>query len=96
MLDMIWLNYRNSSDTSKWVYYRVTSEGGKLDDAVSVCRVEWPTFKDIDRIWDEKAAVITTPGVTGYTTAYEQTCAIMKNRWDVDHENSLVIGVLAR
>ncbi|MGA2083954.1 MAG: hypothetical protein ABSG60_00360 [Terracidiphilus sp.] len=96
VIDSIYLNRRNSGETKDWVYYRITSEGGKDRDPVTVCRVEWPTFKDIDKIWDENAAIVTTPGVTGYIPAYEQTCALMKNRWDVDHETSALIGFLSR
>jgi hypothetical protein len=76
------------------VYYRVRSEGGQLRDAVTVCRVEWPTFADIDKIWDESAAVVTTPGVTGLTSAYDEISALMKNKWDANHEGSTVIGML--
>jgi len=92
--DLIYLNKLGSDLDNDWVYYRVRSDGGNFRDPITICRVEWHTFKDIDLIWDEKKAVITSPGLTGLASAYEETCRLMKYRWGVDHDDSIIIGSL--
>ena len=94
--DLIYLNQRGTNVLNDWLYYRVRSDGGHDNDPITVCQVKWPTFEDIDLIWDENRAVITSPGLTGLASAYEQTCALMKNRWGIDHTESILIGPLIK
>ena len=93
VLDSVYLNKRNSNHDSDWVYYRITSLGEK-GDPITVCQVRWPTFGDIDLIWDQSKAVITTPGLTESGSAHEKLCRLMKNSWDINHEDSTFIGFL--
>jgi hypothetical protein len=86
------LNKRASNLDNDWVYYRVRSDDD--NDPITVCQVEWPTFRDINLIWDEKKAIITSPGLTSLATAYERVCVLMKNRWGIDHRESIIIGSL--
>jgi hypothetical protein len=93
-MDQIYLDKRgDESNTSSWVYYRVTSvdslgnPAGTEGSSVQICRVKWPTFEDI-------APVIDTPGQVGYrhTVAYPTAKKILAE-WDVDHEQrSILIG----
>jgi hypothetical protein len=94
--DVIYLNKRGSNLDNDWVYYRFRSDGGGDNDPITVCQVKWPTFEDIDLIGDEKKAVITSPGLTGLVTAYEQTCLLMKNQWGIEQADSIVIGSLIK
>lgn len=78
---------------NSWVYYRVDSvrgpnePAGTLGAPVQMCRLSWPSFADI-------LPMVDTPGVTGLTSAYRQMCSIAKNQWGVDHEQSILIGML--
>lgn len=92
-MNLIYLNKGgNENDTSKWVYYRVTSTTGMGIDAgtegstVRVCRVKWPTFADVGDIID-------TPGTVGYMSAHPNVVGIV-GQWGINHEDSILIGVL--
>ncbi len=52
-----------------------------------MCRVQWPTFADVGEIID-------TPGTLAFESAYESTVSLSK-QWGIDHEQSILIGVLA-
>ncbi len=91
-IDMIFLNkHGNESNTSSWVYYRVTSvEGlgvgaGREGSTVRVCRVKWPKFEDTGEIID-------TPGTVAYVSAHRNTVSLVA-QWGIDHEESILIGL---
>ena len=93
--DLIYLNKRaNESDTRDWVYYRTTAVtglgigAGDEGSAVRVCRVKWPEFADIGEVID-------TPGTVGYTSAHSNVKSLVA-QWEIDHEQSVLIGVLER
>jgi hypothetical protein len=92
--DLIYLNTRGSQWFNDWVYYRTGSDGGNTNDPITICRVEWPSLKDVDLIWDERKAVITSPGLTGLASAQDQTWTLMRSRWDVEPKDSILIGAL--
>lgn len=94
-VDAIYLNKRGSQSDEDWVYYRVTSQG-KEGDHIEVCLVSWPSFADIDRVGDEQRAVVVNPGDTGFTCAYPNICALLKNKWNVDHCDDDLIGIRVR
>jgi hypothetical protein len=80
----------NVSNT--WIYYRVASvqaaePAGTLSAPIQTRRVSWPTFKDIPPMID-------TPGITGWNTAYEHQCRLLREQWGVEHEQSVLIGFL--
>lgn len=91
--DLIYLNKKDSSITNDWIYYRLKSKGAD-QDPIEVCKVAWPTFADINLIWDESSAMVSTPGLTGLSSAYEQICSLLLSQWSVDHNKSIVIGLL--
>jgi len=92
-IDSIYLNKRGSQNTGNWAYYRFTSLG-KQGDMISVCQVEWPSFKDIDEIGDTDKAVVSTPGLTGMAHAYPTMISLLKDKWNIDHEQSIIIGFI--
>lgn len=83
----------NEDFTNSWVYYRIVSirgpdeAAGKLNAPIQVCKVSWPSFTDIPPMTD-------TPGITGLTTAYQHMCQLVKSQWGVEHEQSVLIGLL--
>jgi hypothetical protein len=96
-MDSIYLNKRGHEfETWLWAYYRVTSLGGREGDHIEICLVEWPTFKDIDMVGDEKKASVINPGDTGFTSAYPNLCDLLQRKWNVDHELSVLIGIRPR
>jgi hypothetical protein len=93
--DLIYLNKcSNENDTSGWVYYRVTSvaglgiQAGQEGSTVRVCRLKWPEFVDLGEVVD-------TPGTVGYTSAHPNVASLVA-QWGIDHEQSILIGVLER
>lgn len=96
VLDSIYLHKRNESSTATWTYYRVTSIGGSEGDHIQICLVKWPSFEDIDVIGDEKKAVVVNPYDTGFASAYPNLCALLQNKWNIDHERSQLIGIRER
>jgi hypothetical protein len=96
VVDTIFLNKRGyPADTSKWAYYRITSGGG-LGDHIEVCTLEWPLFKDLDVVGDEKKAVVVNPNDTGYMSAYPNLLALLAKKWDIKHSDDDLIGVRVR
>jgi hypothetical protein len=93
LVQQIYLNTRNSDVDNDWIYYRVATFG-KDGDAISICQVQWPSFQDIDLIWDESKAVVTSLGLTGSGAASLQIPTLLKNRWNIDHDQSTLIGIL--
>jgi hypothetical protein len=49
--------------------------------------VSWPTFEDVPPMID-------TPGITGLESAHEHQSRLLKEQWAVEHEQSVVIGLL--
>ncbi|MGB8522197.1 MAG: hypothetical protein WCD43_04460 [Candidatus Acidiferrales bacterium] len=75
-----------------WIYYRVTSTdldvpAGTLFAPIEVCRVSWPTFEDIPPI-------TTATGITRRVSAREHVSGLIRRQWEVDHEQSVLIGFL--
>jgi hypothetical protein len=78
--------------TNTWIYYRIASvdavePGGTLFAPMQARRVSWPTFEDVPPMID-------TPGITGLESAHEHQCRLLKEQWAVEHEQSVVIGLL--
>ena len=78
--------------TNTWIYYRVASVDGEepagtLYAPIEICRVSWPTFRDVPPATD-------TPGITGLASAYEHQCRLLREQWGVEHEESVLIGFL--
>jgi hypothetical protein len=93
--DFIYLNKRGKeNDTRAWVYYRTTSttglgiSAGDEGSTVRVCRLRWPDFSDIGEVID-------APGTVGFTSAHPNVVRLVA-RWGIDHEQSILIGVLER
>lgn len=96
MIDAIYLDKRGSDyDTSKWVYYRITSvnwsefKAGQEKSSVEVCRVNFPKFEDTDSPTD-------SPGQTGMKSAYIDVLKILEQRWGVEHKDENLIGLRER
>jgi hypothetical protein len=75
-----------------WIYYRVASisaeePAGTLYAPMEICRVSWPTFKDIPPATE-------TPGITGLRSAHEHLCHLLREQLNVEHEQSVLIGFL--
>ena len=91
-LDVIYL-YKpaeTEAEPQTWTYYRVRGDfedGGTLQ----VSRVSLPDFKDRQ---GESGLndVIDTPGIVGHVTPHLHT--LLQAQWGVDHEKSILIGVL--
>ena len=97
VLDTIYLNKRqNESDTREWAYYRVTSIGGQEGDDIQVCLLKWPKFEDIDVVGEEKKAVVVNSADTGFVSAYPNLCQLLSRKWNIDHEQSVLIGLRER
>jgi hypothetical protein len=97
VLDSIYLNKRgHDQDTRHWVYYRVTSLGGKFSDHIQVCLLAWPLFSDIDVVGEEDKAPVVNPADTGFIYAYPNLCNLLTKKWNVDHEQSILIGIRER
>jgi len=78
---------------NNWLYYRIASynmdePAGTLGAPIEVCRVKWPTFEDVPPATD-------TTGITGLASAHEQLCRLVKELWGVEHEKSILVGVLS-
>jgi hypothetical protein len=78
---------------SSWIYYRVGSVDadeprGKLYAPIQVCQVSWPALKDIPPMID-------TPGITRLASAYSQVQKLLREQMGVDHESSVLIGLLS-
>jgi hypothetical protein len=85
IVDSIYLNKRGDPlDTSKWVYYRITSQG-KDGDHIEICTLTWPELADLDVIGDEQKAVVVNPNDTGFRWAYPNMCTLLLNKWNIDH-----------
>jgi hypothetical protein len=96
-LDSIYLNKRgNDSETGRWAYYRITSLGGELGDHIEVCTLEWPSLEDINVVGDEKKAPVINPADTGFNSAYPNVCDLLRSKWKIDHEKSVLIGMRGR
>jgi hypothetical protein len=96
VIDSIYLNKRGDyQNTSSWAYYRVTSFGN-MDDHIEACLVEWPTFKDLDVVGEEKFAVVVNPGDTGYVSAHPNLCELLKKKWNIVHDIDDLIGLRVR
>ena len=85
--------YQESELMNDWVYYRIASinsdePAGTLGAPIEVCRVEWPTFRDMLPATD-------TQGITGLASAHNRLCRLVKQLWGVDHKKSVLIGVLS-
>jgi hypothetical protein len=94
--DTIYFNTRgNEFSTWVWAYYRITSKG-QTGDNIEVCLLKWPSFEDINIIGDEHKAVVVNPADTGYNSAYPNVCELLKNKWGIDHEKSILIGLRPR
>jgi hypothetical protein len=97
VMDSIYLNKRgHEQNTSHWAYYRVTSLGGGLGDHIQVCLVQWPSFSDIDVVGDAKKATVVNPSDTGYNSAFPNLLELLSKKWNIDHEQSTLIGLRAR
>lgn len=94
--DTIFLNKRGDDLTNNWAYYRLTSIRGRDNDPIEACLVSWPTFRDIDSLGDESTASVWTPGITGLRVAHVTMKEFLKNKWDIDHSDSTVIGLIIR
>jgi len=93
--DLIYLNKRDSINTSEWAYYRLSS-GGNVGDPIELCLLSWPTFVDIDDVLSVDKAVVINPGDTGFESAYPNNIQVLKNKWGIDHEKSTLIGVIVK
>jgi hypothetical protein len=97
VLDSIYLNKRgHEQDTQHWAYYRVTSLGGQLGDHIQVCLLAWPLLSDIDVVGEEDKALVVNPADTGFIYAYPNLCKLLKKKWNIDHEQSILIGMRVR
>jgi hypothetical protein len=96
MVDAIYLNKRGDpQDTSKWAYYRITSEG-KDGDHIEVCLVSWPSLEDLDVVGDEQKAAVINPNDTGFASAYPNICNLLRNKWNIEHRDEDLIGLRVR
>ena len=96
-LDSIYLNRRgHDQNTRHWAYYRVTSLGGDVGDHIQVCLLAWPGLTDIDVVGEETKAPVVNPSDTGFTSAYPNLCSLLQNKWNIDHNQSVLIGMRAR
>ncbi len=96
IIDSIYLNKRGQPRNSQhWAYYRVASLGNDRDN-IEVCLIEWPSFKDIDVLGDEFKAIVVNASDTGYESAHPNLCDVLKNKWNIDHETSELLGVIQR
>jgi len=96
MVDCIYLNKRGKPmDTSAWASYRVSSFGA-FGDPIELCLVGWPTFQDIDEIVSPDKAVVVNPFDTGYASAYPNLLAVLKSKWNIEHQDEDLIGVRVR
>lgn len=78
---------------NNWIYYRVASintdeAAGTLGAPIEVCRVAWPKFDDIPPATD-------TQGITERASAYDHMCRLLRQLYGVEHENSILIGMLS-
>jgi hypothetical protein len=97
VLDSIYLNKRDHpQDSSHWAYYRVTSLGGDVGDHIEVCLLKWPSLTDIDVIGDEIKASVVNPADTGFNSAFPNLCDLLKRKWNIEHEQSILIGARVR
>jgi hypothetical protein len=95
-IDSIYLNTRGDNLTNNWAYYRIRSIGGGLNDPIEACLVKWPTMEDLDSLSDEVTASVWTPGITGLTVASPTMEEFLKNKWNIDHSTSVLIGLIPR
>ncbi len=91
-MQLVYVYKPNESMTNDWIYYRVASvdgdvPGGTLGAPIQVCRVSWPKFEDVP-------PAIDTPGITGYTSAWKHQLRLLLKQWNVEHDQSVMIGVL--
>jgi hypothetical protein len=97
VLDSIYLNKRGHElDTRHWAYYRVTSLGGNDGDHIQVCLLTWPLLSDIDVVGEEDKAPVINPADTGFRSAYPNLCGLLGQKWNIDHEQSTLIGMRVR
>ena len=89
----IYLDKRGSNLDNNWTCYRITSEGEE-GDPIELCMVRWPTFEDIDEIVSPDSAVVVNLGDTGYTSAYDNFVKVLKKKWNIDHDDDKLIGVI--
>ena len=95
-IDSIYLNTRNDNLTNNWAYYRIRSIDGGLRDPIEACLVKWPTMEDLDSLCDEATASVWTPGITGLAVANPTMRDFLKNKWNIDHSTSILIGLIPR
>lgn len=97
VLDSIYLNKRgHETETAHWAYYRVTSLGGNEGDHIQVCLLTWPLLSDIDVVGEEDKAPVVNPSDTAFNSAYPNLCGLLANKWNIDHEQSILIGMRVR
>jgi hypothetical protein len=98
MVDLIWLDKfgdDDDNDTSKWKYYRSSSRG-EDQDPIEVALVTFPSLEDIDFVGDVLSARVTTPGETGMATAWDRVGRVLHNKWGIERERSILIGIRVR
>ncbi len=94
--DTIYLNKRgNESNTSSWAYYRITSRGNE-GDPIELSLLTWPEFEDMDVVGDLDKAIVVNPSDTGYRSAYPNFTDLLQRKWNINHEQSILIGFRAR
>jgi hypothetical protein len=76
----------NDHDTSGWCYYTL-SGGSEVGDTIQTKQVKFPSFEDCD-------VTVDTPGNVGLSAAYENINTLLRNRWGIERERSILIGIL--
>jgi hypothetical protein len=53
-------------------------------------------MEDLDTLSDEATASVWTPGITGLSIASPTIEEFLKNRWNIDHSTSVLIGLITK
>jgi hypothetical protein len=103
-IDCIYLNKGTDTGSNfpdRWVYYRVCSVGASGEEAghegsnIQVCRLSWPDLQDMTG-FGAGEGVAETVGNVGLAVARYDTSAIVRSKFGVDHDESILIGLRNR
>lgn len=104
LLDLIWLNKGNDRSDhfpDNWIYYRVNSvdasgqTAGSEGSNIEVCKLDWPTLADAIG-FEAGQGIVETVGNVGLNSAHQDTSQIVRSKFSVDHNESVLIGVRER
>lgn len=96
-VDLIYLFQPDGKEAepSAWVYYRVTHGGDEDqgDGLFAVSRVSFPGCSDLPDSLGELATI--TPAMIGYESVEVNLHKLLRNKYDIDHDKSILIGALS-